>query len=1057
MKRSGFSKFIGLIALLTALVLVMAAFTACTAGQDGKDGLTPYIGENGNWWIGDTDTGVSASGSNGAQGETGKDGLTPYIGENGNWWIGDTDTGVKAAGEDGAQGAPGEPGKPGNDGQTPTIGENGNWWIGDVDTGVKAEGQDGKPGEDGKTPTIGANGNWWIGNTDTGVKAEGTDGLTPTIGENGNWWIGNTDTGVKAEGQDGKPGEDGKTPYIGENGNWWIGDTDLGVSAGGSSSNPGEDEEDEVVIAATKMASHSAGRTAYPGEKIHYSIAVTNHGAAGKKLTVTDSVPANTTYVSGADSNEGGALTWSVLVPAGETVIVSYTVAVNNDLALCDGGKVESTTAIVADVEAKACDVYIERTINHIDAELVNLAVDAMIGSEYFEDYALAKAIYTVAFSQNPMANATMGSTFADTFNSIMGGTADAKLLDMVAPTLYGGKNLYKAINGVKGAPAQNVTALDFVTGDIIIVNAGGATKCYIYSDNGIFSLSADSAKADKDAIISSLISSDLYVVLRPSTIMTTFTPTDPEKTPDVLNEKQQIIVATAKYYLLRGDWLQYDDTFLCYNSTEIGNESRWQYATHAPEEYTEDMTGFINCAAFTHDIYWTVFGNKLPGGMYTTANYEANASKNNMLVYSFKRTAGQAHTEEEIETVSNAFLSSLQAGDIMVIRRGTSSGHAMLYIGNGTFIHSSGSSYNYSGSYGVETYEPTIRFHKVYDYFLRETSTNGYLFGSKVTGLYVVRPLQNSTWNNYSATEASQNRVNNLQGIVAQKITSVKENVSVNRGDQITYTISIFNTNQNAVTLNVSDYAPANTTLVSADAKAVISGNDLAWVVNVGARETVELTFTVKVNADAKDGAVIANDGAMVGGVSFKTYKTVVKNTLTAEEQQALINAFNELKSEGTTLTGLALVNEIYRRALGVDTIFESVDVSYVMENSTDGVFTPEGLGPLNNGKQAHKTNNGSKYNQLLAGSIYGGRGLASAPNEGIRTRLGTQEHLVVGDIFIGRTSSSTVMYIYLGGDTFVSLSTLKDDTVTIGQRLERGPAYSYYYAALRPSYAFE
>lgn len=28
----------------------------------GEDGLTPYIGANGNWWIGTADTGVSASG-----------------------------------------------------------------------------------------------------------------------------------------------------------------------------------------------------------------------------------------------------------------------------------------------------------------------------------------------------------------------------------------------------------------------------------------------------------------------------------------------------------------------------------------------------------------------------------------------------------------------------------------------------------------------------------------------------------------------------------------------------------------------------------------------------------------------------------------------------------------------------------------------------------------------------------------------------------------------------------------------------------------------------------
>ena len=34
-------------------------------GRDGDDGLTPSIGENGNWFIGDTDTGVPAEGKDG--------------------------------------------------------------------------------------------------------------------------------------------------------------------------------------------------------------------------------------------------------------------------------------------------------------------------------------------------------------------------------------------------------------------------------------------------------------------------------------------------------------------------------------------------------------------------------------------------------------------------------------------------------------------------------------------------------------------------------------------------------------------------------------------------------------------------------------------------------------------------------------------------------------------------------------------------------------------------------------------------------------------------------
>ena len=78
-------------------------------GEDGEDGLTPYIGENGNWWIGDKDTKVSAYGK-GDKGDNGKDGQTPYIGHNGHWWIGNADTGVKAEGK-GDKGDKGDTGK----------------------------------------------------------------------------------------------------------------------------------------------------------------------------------------------------------------------------------------------------------------------------------------------------------------------------------------------------------------------------------------------------------------------------------------------------------------------------------------------------------------------------------------------------------------------------------------------------------------------------------------------------------------------------------------------------------------------------------------------------------------------------------------------------------------------------------------------------------------------------------------------------------------------------------------------------------------------------------
>lgn len=49
-------------------------------GAAGADGVTPHIGDNGNWYIGSTDTGQPSRGAAGAKGDTGADGKTPVKG-----------------------------------------------------------------------------------------------------------------------------------------------------------------------------------------------------------------------------------------------------------------------------------------------------------------------------------------------------------------------------------------------------------------------------------------------------------------------------------------------------------------------------------------------------------------------------------------------------------------------------------------------------------------------------------------------------------------------------------------------------------------------------------------------------------------------------------------------------------------------------------------------------------------------------------------------------------------------------------------------------------------
>ena len=187
-------------------------------GRDGANGITPHVGTNGHWFVGSTDTGVTAQGpkgDNGTNGRDGKDGLSPYVGTNGNWWVGTTDTGVAAKGRDGRDG------RDGTDGQTPVI-RDGHWWIGDTDTGIAAQGvrgekgEKGDPGEKGKDGRDGADGkDGRDGTNGTNGRdgQNGRDGVSPHIGDNGNWFIGTTDTGIAARGQNGNDGAAGASAY----------------------------------------------------------------------------------------------------------------------------------------------------------------------------------------------------------------------------------------------------------------------------------------------------------------------------------------------------------------------------------------------------------------------------------------------------------------------------------------------------------------------------------------------------------------------------------------------------------------------------------------------------------------------------------------------------------------------------------------------------------------------------------------------------------------------------------------------------------------------------
>ncbi len=122
----------------------------------------------------------------GKVGTGGGNGLTPHIGDNGNWWIGDTDTLKPARGEQGLQGVRGERGLQGERGLP------------------GADGAKGDKGEQGERGLTGAKG-------DKGDKGDkGERGLTGAKGDKGSDGLDGKDGLPGAKGVDGK---DGKSAY----------------------------------------------------------------------------------------------------------------------------------------------------------------------------------------------------------------------------------------------------------------------------------------------------------------------------------------------------------------------------------------------------------------------------------------------------------------------------------------------------------------------------------------------------------------------------------------------------------------------------------------------------------------------------------------------------------------------------------------------------------------------------------------------------------------------------------------------------------------------------
>lgn len=890
-------------------------------------------------------------------------------------------------------------------------------------------------------------------------------------------------------------------------------------------------------ITVKKEASVGNAVTLHPGAQFTYTLSITNNNAETISLNITEPLAKKVVYVNGCEDARDDKLCWTEKnIAPGETRTITYTVKNTYTIAQVRASETDilienpAISIVGKSFTTSPKDIWVLETFNKEDRRKMEMAIDSLVTANLSVVNANNGPLYPIAMMYNVGFTVGPGLGYTDPVKILEaiyndagasgsgstsgGGVEDVtdigmNLLDRVAPTLYGGTAVPPEKDILfRGARATSVTAADLVSGDVLLVNKDNETKAYIY--DGTYLVECGKTKITTNitpsSVLSTLPSADKWVVLRLSiNLNITFALNEGEYFNDAdkngYTDLEKQLIATAETYLLRGDRTQYTDDM---TGTSL---FRWETTIKQPEDYTVDQYGYTNCAAFTYDVHWATYGyaaraNSL--NLNTTSNLASVSAAGwnaETLKGTYKSTVfyyepptekvGEQYvstlTDAEKAALKQQICSLLRPGDIICIRRTSGSGHAMLYVGNGTIIHSSGSSYSQASK--METHEASIRFRMVEDLF----DANIYAHTSCVYNLksFSIVRLQNLK-SNPTASENTLNRVNNMQGIIGEKVVSTAMGKTVNCGDEITYTFHVFNTNKTAKEIAIRDVLSEHVTFVSATNSGMVDGSNISWNITVPAETRVSVSYTVKVKDGVAAYTEINGHNATINGVVHKCNHTYVVNTLTAEQQQALVAAVETVKGmDVSALNSVEIAELIYKTAFGVDDLFgeEVTNFSMLLDggnnqvNSTSIVKGKDNVGVFNDAWYWESSNrstvalmnyNTSKPAMMVAPGLYGGALVMNSTYNknnrdetftrftgmsggALRSRLFWEKDLVIGDLFMMKGSTTEVMYLYIGNDTFVTLASNFAEK-SVAERFQYAPHSTWKkYAVLRPSFQLD
>lgn len=289
-------------------------------------------------------------------------------------------------------------------------------------------------------------------------------------------------------------------------------------------------------VAAEKTASATWTQTVNPGQEVCFTFTLENFTGYNKTLTVTDTVPQNTTYIAGAQEKNGDTLSWTVSLGAGETAQVSYTVKVG------DQAEVVESSSFVESIPVNCPAIAVGKTLTTEEQN----ALAAVAVRKDTTGISTAAAIYQDALGKEILPGLSADDVLEGAFRYYSeriesGATAydvtwppawrsldpNSQIFNLVPTGLYGGRSVLEgadkdplgteAFMGVKRT--RLLTQDQLVAGDIIVINDNTAkfqAFAWLYVGGQLLDLQTGQMMPAEPSL-SQVISYNYFVVIRPS------------------------------------------------------------------------------------------------------------------------------------------------------------------------------------------------------------------------------------------------------------------------------------------------------------------------------------------------------------------------------------------------------------------------------------------------------------------------------------------------------------------------------------------------------------